>query len=49
MILRLARMADLNALVEFSSKIDSGMTSLPNNPQAWEKKLAIHEASLNQT
>jgi len=39
-------MADIDALLNFSASIDNGMTSLPNDPNAWEKKLEINEASI---
>jgi len=45
MLLRLARMHDLSGLMQFSAAIDSGMTSLPVDAKAWERKLAINEAS----
>ncbi|HBF09020.1 MAG: arginine N-succinyltransferase [Gammaproteobacteria bacterium] len=47
MILRLARMADMDKILEFTSAIDGGMTSLPHDASAWESKLAINEASVH--
>lgn len=46
MILRLAKMTDINKLLNFTGSLDSGMTSLPNDAAAWEKKLSINEASI---
>ncbi len=46
MILRLATPSDIDKLLEFSSAIDQGMTSLPNDAATWEKKLAINAASI---
>jgi len=42
-------MADMDKLLHFTKAIDKGMTSLPNDPQTWEKKLAINEASIKST
>lgn len=46
MILRLAKLSDIDKILEFSAAIDSGMTSLPNDAAAWEKKLILNEASI---
>lgn len=39
-IIRPAKMSDLDSLVRFAQHTGSGITSLPNNPQVLEKKIA---------
>ena len=45
MIIRSARLADLPALMELSSSLPGGMTSMPCNQDSWQKKLQLVERS----
>lgn len=44
MIIRLATSNDLERLYDFSREAPPGMTSMPNDRQTWQKKLAIADA-----
>ncbi|MCV2401831.1 arginine N-succinyltransferase [Marinomonas sp. C2222] len=49
MIIRRAYKKDLDALVELSASISSGMTSMPADRQSWQKKLDLVDASYQDT
>ncbi len=47
MIIRSARLSDLPALMELSSALPGGMTSMPCNQDSWQKKLQLVERSFS--
>ncbi|GLS26346.1 arginine N-succinyltransferase [Marinibactrum halimedae] len=46
MIIRNARMSDLEALLKLSASVPGGMTSMPFDEEAWKRKLTLAEESL---
>lgn len=46
MLIRLARPADLDALLKLSAMLPPGMTSMPFDKQTWEKKLELVNESI---
>ncbi len=49
MLIRSAKVDDLNQLMQLSALLPPGMTSMPFDKSTWEKKLALVEASLQES